>query len=150
MQALNLYNYVQKGLFSIIAMAQNANAIIYNEIDEDQIVSAVPAYLESIILNFLTNAVKYKSEKRAPIIELSTKIEDEFIVLKIKDNGLGIDMKKYGDKIFQMYNTFHQNKDSIGIGLFITKNHIESMGGKVEVISEVDIGTEFLVYLPKT
>ncbi|WP_411893516.1 sensor histidine kinase [Winogradskyella sp. A2] len=149
MQALNLYDYVQKAMYSIIAMAQNANAVIYNEIDEDEMVLSVPAYLESIILNFLTNAIKYRSEKRVPVIELNSRIEEQFIVLRIKDNGLGIDMKKYGDKIFRMYNTFHQNKDSIGIGLFITKNHIESMGGKVEVISEVDKGTEFYVYLPK-
>ncbi|MCA0151856.1 sensor histidine kinase [Winogradskyella vincentii] len=149
MQKLNLYNYVQKAMYSIIAMAQNANAIIYNEIDEDENVLAVPAYLESIILNFLTNAIKYRSDKRAPVIELSSKIVEDFVVLKIKDNGLGIDMKKYGDKIFQMYKTFHRKKDSIGVGLFITKNHIESMGGRVEVISKVDKGTEFFVYLPK-
>lgn len=149
MQALNLSNYVQKAMFNIIALAQNANAIIYNEISEDLKVKAVPAYLDSIVLNFLTNAIKYKSDKRTPIIELSAEVDADHVVFKVKDNGLGIDMEKFGDKLFQMYKTFHCNKDSIGIGLFITKNHIESLGGRVEVKSQVDVGTEFLIYLKK-
>ncbi|MEO1031877.1 MAG: PAS domain S-box protein [Bacteroidota bacterium] len=146
LEPLNLYDYVEKAMFNIIAMAQNANAIIYNEINEAYKVRGVPAYLDSIILNFLSNAIKYRSKKRTPVIELSSHIQDDFIVFKIKDNGLGIDMKKYGDKLFQMYKTFHYNDDAIGIGLFITKNHIESLGGKVEVVSEVDVGTEFSIY----
>ncbi|WP_299519934.1 PAS domain S-box protein [Winogradskyella sp.] len=147
--SLNLYDFVEKAMYNIIAMAQNANAIIYNEINEVHKVRGVPAYLDSIILNFLTNAIKYRSNKRTPIIELSSEIQDEFVVFRIKDNGIGIDIKKYGDKLFQMYKTFHDNKDAIGIGLFITKNHIESLGGKVEVKSKVGVGTEFSIYLKK-
>jgi PAS domain S-box-containing protein len=149
MEALNLYSYVQKAMYNIIALAQNANAIIYNEIDENAEVRAIPAYLDSIVLNFLTNAIKYKSEERVPIIELSSSVKDDFVVFKVKDNGLGIDMEKFGDKIFEMYKTFHYNEDAIGIGLFITKNHIESLGGRVEVESEVGVGTQFTIYLKK-
>jgi len=147
MEALNLYDFTEKAMYNIIAMAQNANAIIYNEIDESHNIKGVPAYLDSIILNFLTNAIKYRSDARVPIIEITTTIKKDYVILSIKDNGMGIDMKKYGDKLFQMYKTFHYNEDAIGIGLFITKNHIESLGGKVEVISEVDVGTEFIIYL---
>ena len=149
MEALSLYTYVQKAMYNIIALAQNANAIIYNEIDEGLKVRAIPAYLDSIVLNFLTNAIKYKSNERIPIIELTSEVLDDFVIFKIKDNGLGIDMEKFGDKIFQMYKTFHYNEDAIGIGLFITKNHIESLGGRVEVQSEVGKGTEFKIYLKK-
>ena len=149
MKILNLYDYAEKATYNIIALAQNAEATIYNEIDEDICVKGIPAYLDSIILNFLTNAIKYKSEKRRPIIELKSHIQDDFVVLTIKDNGLGIDLDKFGDTLFAMYKTFHKNEDAIGIGLFITKNHIESLGGKVTVTSEVDVGTEFSVYLKK-
>ena len=149
LKALNLYDFVEKAMYNIIAMAQNANALIYNEINEEHHVKAIPAYLDSIVLNFLTNAIKYRSEKRTPIVELTSIIEDDYVVFKIKDNGLGIDMEKFGDKLFQMYKTFHYNEDAIGIGLFITKNHIESLGGKVEVTSEVDQGTEFSIYFKK-
>lgn len=149
MDALNLYAYIEMALHNIIAMTQNTQATIYNEIDEDVYVKGIPAYLDSIILNFLTNAIKYRSKKRAPIIELKSEIEDDYVVFKIKDNGLGMDMEKYGKNIFEMYKTFHFNEDAIGIGLFITKNHIESLGGKVTVTSEVDVGTTFLVYLKR-
>ncbi len=150
MDVLNLYDYVEKAMYNIIAMAQNANAVIYNEIDETHHVKAIPAYLDSIVLNFLTNAIKYRSDKRTPIIELTSYIEDDYIVFVVGDNGLGIDLKKYKNKLFKMYETFHYNEDAIGIGLFITKNHIESLGGKVEVKSEVGVGTEFLIYLKST
>jgi len=146
MNTLNLYDFAEKATYNIIALAQNAEATIYNEIDEDICIKGIPAYLDSIILNFLTNAIKYKSEKRLPIIELTSQIEDDYVVLTIKDNGLGIDLEKFGDALFQMYKTFHCNQDAIGIGLFITKNHIESLGGKITVTSTVDVGTEFSIY----
>jgi signal transduction histidine kinase len=149
MEALSLYAYVQKAMYNIIALAQNANAIIYNEIDEGLKVRGIAAYLDSIVLNFFTNAIKYKSNERISIIELTSEVLDGFVIFKIKDNGLGIDMEKFGDKIFQMYKTFHYDEDAIGIGLFITKNHIESPGGRVEVQSEVGKGTEFKIYLKK-
>ncbi|NRD20837.1 PAS domain S-box protein [Winogradskyella eckloniae] len=149
MASLNLYDYAEKATYNIIALAQNAEATIYNEIDEDICIKGKPAYVDSIILNFLTNAIKYKSDKRLPIIELSSTIENDYVVLKIKDNGLGIDLEKYGDTLFQMYKTFHNNEDAIGIGLFITKNHIESLGGRVDVSSEVDVGTEFSIFFKK-
>ncbi|MCT4630688.1 PAS domain S-box protein [Winogradskyella sp.] len=149
LQTLNLYEFVEKAMYNIIAMAQNSNALIYNHINEAHNIKGVPAYLDSIILNFLTNAIKYKSEKRTLVIELTSHVEEKYIVLRIKDNGLGIDLEKFGDKLFQMYKTFHYNEDAIGIGLFITKNHIESLGGKVTVDSEVDVGTAFSIYLRK-
>ena len=98
-------------------------------------------------INFLTNAIKYRSDERLPEIKITATVEDQYVVLKIIDNGMGIDLKKYGKKLFHMYKTFHSNKDAIGLGLFITKNHIESMGGKVEVKSEVGKGSEFSIYL---
>jgi signal transduction histidine kinase len=146
---LCLYDYVEKGIYTINAYAKNTKTIIKNEVDEDLKVKGLPAYLDSIILNFLTNAIKYRSDERESEIRLSSKIEDDFVVLTISDSGLGIDLEKYGDKMFQLYKTFHTNKDSIGLGLFITKNHIESMGGKVTVRSEVGVGSEFFIYLKR-
>ena len=68
------------------------------------------------------------------------------MVLSIQDNGLGIDLERHGHKLFGMYKTFHKNKDARGIGLFITKNQIEAMGGKIEVESQVGVGTTFNIY----
>jgi hypothetical protein len=68
------------------------------------------------------------------------------MILNVSDNGIGIDMKKNGDKLFGMYKTFNNNPDARGIGLFITKNQIDAMGGKVEVESELGKGTSFKIY----
>lgn len=146
-KALNLYDYAEKAIYNIAAIAKNTNTDIINEISDHLYIKGIPAYLDSILINFLSNAIKYRSKERLPKIKLSTSVQDEYVVLKIADNGLGIDLKKHGDKLFQMYKTFHYNEDAIGIGLFITKNHIESIGGKVLVKSEVDVGSEFSIYL---
>lgn len=97
-------------------------------------------------MNFITNAVKYSSPERKPIIKLSSTSQNGYTIVSIEDNGLGIDLKKYGSKLFGMYKTFHTNKDAKGMGLYIAKNQIEAMGGKVMVCSEVGKGTIFNIY----
>ena len=119
---------------------------IINNISDDVHISAVPTYADSILMNFITNAVKYKSPDRDPIIELSTTRTNGYTVLSIKDNGLGIDLNKYGDKLFGMYKTFHNNDEARGIGLYITKNQIDAMDGKVTTTSEVGKGTTFNIH----
>lgn len=104
-------------------------------------------YLESIFLNLVTNAIKYRSPKRAPQISFKSYIDEEgMISLTCEDNGMGINLKKYGAKIFGLNKTFHDHPDAKGAGLFITKNQIESMGGSIYVESEVDKGTKFTIY----
>ncbi|MDA9089911.1 ATP-binding protein, partial [Maribacter arcticus] len=83
---------------------------------------------------------------RKPIITLSAVKKNNYSILTIADNGLGIDLEKYGKKLFGMYKTFHEHKDAKGIGLYITKNQIDAMNGKVEVTSKVGEGTEFKIF----
>ncbi len=146
---LNLSQYIDKTLESIYATIKAEKVTIDKNVDNHLQVMAIPAYLESILLNLLTNAIKYKSAERDPYIKILTKNLENFISLQIIDNGLGIDLKENKSKLFGMYKTFHQHKDSRGIGLFITKNQIESMGGRIEVESEVDKGSTFKVYFKK-
>ena len=96
-------------------------------------------------LNF-TNGIKNKDPGRDPVIELRALKSNDGTVLSISDNGIGIDMDKYGDKLFGMYKTFHNNPDARGIGLYITKNQIEAMQGKISVTSEVGKGSTFNIY----
>ena len=131
---------------NLAAFLKKNNAVIINEIPENLKVRVIPAYIDSILMNFITNAVKYKDPKRDPEIRLSVKQNNNYIILSIQDNGLGIDLKKYGEKLFGMYKTFHHNSDARGIGLYITKNQIEAMNGKVTVSSEVGKGSTFNIY----
>jgi len=70
---------------------------------------------------------------RTPAIELKTVKDSNGVVLVFRDNGFGIDPEHHGSKIFELHRTFHGNQDARGIGLFIIKNQIESMGGSISV-----------------
>lgn len=144
---INLRKTVTETLDSINGLIRKSNLQVLNTIPEELEVLSLPAYMESIILNFATNAIKYRSLEREPILRIEAVQGEQYVELFIEDNGLGIDLKKFGDKLFGMYKTFHHNEDAKGIGLFITKNQIEAIGGKVEVESQVDEGTKFKIYL---
>ena len=105
--------------------------------------------LHSILLNLLTNAIKYRKPDVAPEISVSTEEDGEYIILYVKDNGMGIDLEKYGNKIFGLYQRFHDNKDGKGLGLYIIKNQIEALEGKIAVESFVNKGSMFHVFLKK-
>lgn len=134
---------VEKNL-SLLILEKNAKCII--EIPEKFKIKGIPAYLDSIFLNLITNSIKYSSPERPPIIKIKSQRIGDKIIMTFADNGLGIDLDRHGDKLFGMYKTFHRNKDAKGIGLFITKNQIEAMNGKIEVASTVNKGTTFTLY----
>jgi PAS domain S-box-containing protein len=137
---------IERIVDSIKVLFTNAVAKINYNFDEDAFLSTNPAYLESIILNLLTNAIKYKSPSRPLEIDISFFRNGAHYVFVFKDNGLGIDLQQHGEKIFGMYKTFNGNLDAKGLGLFIIKTQIEALGGKIEVESEIDQYTAFKVY----
>ena len=115
------------------------------EVSPNLEVKVIPAYLDSILLNLISNAIKYRKPGVTPHIWINAKKEHDFTVLEISDNGIGIDLKKNADKLFRMYETFHNKKDSRGFGLYITKNQIEAMSGKIEVKSKPGEGSIFTI-----
>ena len=119
--------------------------ILKIELEKVTILNINKAYLESILLNLFTNAIKYRSPKRILRIFVSSKEIDNSIVLIFKDNGIGIDLVRNGDKIFGLYQRFHNYSDSKGLGLYLVKSQVESMGGTIGVESEVDKGTTFTI-----
>lgn len=145
LKKIELFPIIQKVLGDISALIQENNVDFMVNVSKGLKISAVPAYVESIVLNLATNAIKYRNPKRQGKVTISAVPTENKVILKVEDNGLGIDMNRYGDKIFGMYKTFHNHKDSKGIGLFITKNQVESMGGRITVHSQTDEGTTFTV-----
>ena len=135
-----------KSINNVVALAKTSSVKIINDITDDVKIYALTAYLESIVLNFLTNAIKYKSKDRESYVKLYISKEIGYVILNIEDNGLGIDLEKYGKKMFGMYKTFHKHDDARGVGLFITKNQVEAMGGYIEVESKVNVGSTFKIY----
>ncbi|WP_422859269.1 PAS domain-containing protein [Flagellimonas sp. S174] len=145
-KSVGLNKSIERVQQNLSAFLEKNKVQITNTIDDSLQVKSVPAYLESIILNLMTNAVKYRHPMRAPEITLEASKEPKGIAFSITDNGLGIDLDRYGDKIFGMYKTFHNNKDARGLGLYIIKNQIEAMDGYITVDSSVNKGSVFKVF----
>ena len=106
-------------------------------------------YLESIVMNLMSNALKYRSESRLPVITIETILVNGLYTLKFSDNGAGIDLVKHKDNIFKLYKTFHPTKPGKGLGLFMTKSQIEAMGGTLAIESQPNVGTTFTIVFNK-
>ena len=99
----------------------------------------------SILYNMVSNAIKYQSPERPCIIHIHTVSEEPYVVLKVKDNGLGIS-KRNLEQLYTMFRRFHKHVEGSGVGLYMVKRIIENAGGKIEVESQEGSGTEFKVY----
>lgn len=122
-----------------------AEASVTFDFNEASSIHYSKPYLESIFQNLLTNAIKYRSTERKPTIHFKTFVRENHLELEVTDNGQGIDMERFGDKIFGMHKTFHDHKEARGVGLFLIKTQIEAMGGSISVTSAVDKGTTFKI-----
>lgn len=143
--SVNLLKAITTVQNNISTLFKDKKAICVLDIPTDHTVTVVPAYLDSILLNLFTNSLKYCYPSRPPVIQISTVIKNDTLLMEFSDNGKGIDIIKHGKTIFGMNKTFHRNKDARGVGLYITKNQIEAMGGSISVVSEVNVGTKFSI-----
>jgi signal transduction histidine kinase len=105
--------------------------------------------LYSILYNLLSNAIKFRTPDAPLSIHLQSRGEHDFVCLSIKDNGVGIDLNRYGSKLFGLYQKFNTHVPGKGVGLHLIKVQAEAMGGWVEVDSQLNAGSEFKVYFPK-
>ena len=126
------------------AMIIESKADITEEIEVEELYF-VPMNLRSILYNLLTNAIKYRKPEVPLQILIRTRSQGSNIVLSVKDNGLGLSKSQQG-KLFKMFKRMHSHVEGTGIGLYILKRIAENSGGKVEVESEENVGTEFRIY----
>jgi len=101
--------------------------------------------LRSVVFNLISNAVKYRAPARVPHVRLHTRPENGFVVLEVEDNGLGLDAASE-QKLFGMFQRFHDHVEGSGIGLYMVKKMVENAGGRIAVRSELGVGTAFAVY----
>jgi signal transduction histidine kinase len=107
----------------------------------------VQGFIFSVLKNLISNAIKYRDDERALQIELESKRENDKVLVTVKDNGIGIDLKKYGDRLFKVFSRLTDRADGTGIGLYIVRNLVEGNGGSIKVESEPGKGTTFYCYL---
>ncbi|RIV51990.1 PAS domain S-box protein [Flagellimonas taeanensis] len=146
MDRILLKKIVNEVMGNVGALANEKKVKVEVDIPDGIEVMGITAYVESIVQNLLTNAIKYRdTQKKHCLVSIRASQDEEDVTLDVTDNGLGIDMEANRDKVFGMYKTFHRNKDAKGIGLFITKSQIDSIGGSIHVESEVGVGSTFRV-----
>ena len=121
-------------------------AKIYTNFQVESITYIEP-YLGSIIRNLVSNAIKYRIEERPLELQLESCRQGNYVMLSVKDNGIGMDLAKHEDMLFKPFRRFTQQKTGKGIGLHLIKKMIEKNGGKIEVESAVGEGTTFRCYL---
>lgn len=143
---LDLQTEFDKVLYSIDSQVQQSELQVETNFSERSQIYFPKQFLNSILLNLLTNAIKYKSDDRKLLIRLRTESKIGETILHFSDNGIGMNLKTIGDKIFGLYQRFHTDIEGKGMGLYIIKSQIEAMGGRIEVESEPGQGTSFRIY----
>lgn len=148
-EELSFVSIVDRSLAQLsITVDDNAVKINY-EFTNAPTVIFTSSYLESIFINLFTNALKYKSNQRKLKIDIASEDTQEYVVVKFKDNGIGIDIETHREKLFKLYQRFHNNSDGKGLGLYLVKSQMEALGGTIDVESIVGKGTTFILKFKK-
>ncbi|MGM0458638.1 MAG: ATP-binding protein [Bacteroidota bacterium] len=142
---INLNECLSTVTNSIQSYIQTSGAKIDVSFDAFETVRFNKAFMESIFLNLITNSIRYSNPNKAPFITIQSKLEQGIKQVAFSDNGVGMDMDNVKGKIFGFNQTFHDHKESKGIGLYLVNNHVNAMGGSISVESEVGEGTTFTI-----
>jgi signal transduction histidine kinase len=154
----NLYNTIEEvdlqkqidSLHSYFYPELNANNIQFtSDISGTRIIRTNEKRLQSILYHLISNSIKFKSTGRRPEIHVTLHQNGKYQVLSIKDNGIGLDLKKYSHKVFYPYQRFHNQSSGKGLGLYLVKVQAESLGGMVTLDSKVNEYTLVEVHLQK-
>ena len=138
----DLLSEVKLSLNDII---QNEHVHIFSNFSAINEMQTLKSYMYSIFYNLISNSIKYRQTKVNLIIEITSEIVGRNLILTFKDNGIGIDLKKHGHEIFGLNKRFNFNVEGKGLGLFMVKTQLESLGGIISVESSLDMGSEFKI-----
>lgn len=126
---------------------QETHTVFDQDFSKLNTIYTLKPYLDSILVNLISNAIKYRKPSIPPVIRIRSLVEGDLICLEVRDNGLGMDLSLYKEKIFTLYSRFHSHVEGKGMGLYLVKTQANSLGGRIEVDSTTGIGTTFRVYI---
>jgi signal transduction histidine kinase len=150
-ESINLQKICNEVLEIIKPTLQSKRITLLKQYESNPVVFGDGVQLQQVLINLFNNAIDAIDESNSEVREILISItnKEPNAILSIADSGLGINPEAF-ESLFELYKTFHGNYDARGIGLYITKYQVESMGGKIEVESEENIGTSFFVYFKKS
>ncbi|MDF7812713.1 ATP-binding protein [Hymenobacter sp. YC55] len=144
--SVNLDRLIEEVRLDLLPQINDAGADFHVDVRELPVLSFTEKNLRSIIYNLLSNAVKYRSPERVPNVRIQCRPDGEYAILQVQDNGLGMRLTNK-EKLFAMFERLHDHVEGSGMGLYIVKKIVENAGGRIEVESQVDVGSTFKVYL---
>jgi PAS domain S-box-containing protein len=135
----------QQVISSIDSIIKESSAVIQTNFSGADSVVFNKSYMESIFMNLITNSIKYSKRGIKPVIFIYSILTEDTVKLVFEDDGLGFNLDKVKNKIFGLYQKFHNHPDSKGIGLYLVHSQVTSLGGSIEVESEVNQGAKFTI-----
>ncbi|ERM83457.1 hypothetical protein P872_03495 [Rhodonellum psychrophilum GCM71 = DSM 17998] len=132
---------------SLHKQIRESGALIQKDFSKVPNISYIYSHLENFLTNLTTNAIKYKHPDRKPVINIRSEEEGGFTVIHFEDNGIGLDLDRYGERLFGLYQRFHSHVEGKGLGLYLVREQIRSHDGNLKVRSQVGVGTTFSIYL---
>jgi signal transduction histidine kinase len=144
-RVVNLSDAIKNVGISLAAEIRASGAVIKEEFERDLNLVTIKTILQSILFNLFQNSIRHCHCDSSPEITVTAKKTEEYTEIKISDNGVGIDLKKYNDRVFMLYHTFGEKTEGRGIGLFLVRSNVEMLGGRISVESEVNEGTTFII-----
>jgi PAS domain S-box-containing protein len=147
-ERIDILSMVESELNSLKTLMDENGITIASEVHHDSEFFSDPVRVRTVISNILSNAVKYYDpQKNRPFVNISVTINEDICIIKMEDNGIGIE-PKYHDKIFDLFFRATDQSQGTGLGLFIVKDTVEKLKGKIEVKSEPGRGTMFTIKVP--
>lgn len=132
---------------SLSKQLQESETVIHMDFQQAPNINYIYSHLENFIINLTTNAIKYKHPDRSPVIHIRTYQKADYTVIEFRDNGIGIDLDRYRDRLFGLYQRFHSHVEGKGLGLYLVREQIRAHDGNLAVSSVVGEGTSFYIYL---
>ncbi len=148
-QVLKLSDILYDTTINLGFIIKKENALIESDFSQIDELFTVKSYLSSIFYNLMLNSIKYRNAALTPHIIIKSEIEDSKIVVTFIDNGLGMDIPKKSDELFGLYKRFHPQINGKGVGLYMVKLQVESLGGIISVTSKVNKGSTFTIEFEK-
>ncbi len=146
---LMIASALEKGIAQNETMILEIGAQIDSQFNNALTVKFNKAYLESIFFNLISNAIKYRSPSRALKIVITSEIINDDVILKFSDNGLGLNVELYKERLFRLYQRFHDHAEGKGLGLFLIKSQMEALNGSIDIESTVGVGATFILKFKK-